>query len=93
LYYGRLVDSTILVALSTIAAQQSSPADAMAQAVNHLLDYCVTHPNAILCYHASDMILKLHSDALYLSKAKAQSQARGHFFLGNKSSNNPKRNN
>jgi hypothetical protein len=35
------------------------------------------------------MILTLHSDASYLSEAKARSRAGGHFFLGNKPSNKP----
>lgn len=31
--------------------------------VVQLLNYCATHPNAIICYHASDMILAIESDA------------------------------
>jgi hypothetical protein len=41
-----------------------------------------THPDAIIRYHASDMILNVHSDASYLSAPKARSQAGGLFFLG-----------
>jgi hypothetical protein len=33
-------------------------------------------------YHASNMIMNIHSDALYLSKTKAGSRACGHFFMG-----------
>jgi hypothetical protein len=40
-----------------------------------------THPDAIIRYHASDMILNVHSDASYLSTPKARSQAGGYFFL------------
>ena len=36
-------------------------------------------------FHTSDMILHIHSDASYLSKAKAHSRACGHFFMGWKS--------
>jgi hypothetical protein len=36
-----------------------------------------THPDAIIRYHASDMILNVHSDASYLSAPKAHSQAGG----------------
>jgi hypothetical protein len=49
----------------------------------HLLDYVATHPDAILTYTKSDMILSVHSDASYLSKPKARSRAGGHFFLSN----------
>ena len=41
-----------------------------------------THPDAIIRYRASDMILNIHSDASYLSAPKACSQAGGYFFLG-----------
>jgi hypothetical protein len=32
-------------------------------ATNQLLDYLATHPDAAIGYHASDMILHIHSDA------------------------------
>jgi hypothetical protein len=41
-----------------------------------------THPNAKICYRASDMILTVHSDASYLSAPPARSRAGGYFFLG-----------
>ena len=53
----------------------------------HLLDYAATHPNAVICYHRSDMILKIHSDASYLSEKEARSRAGGYFFLANKNDN------
>ncbi len=47
-----------------------------------LLDYLATHPNATIRYHASDMIMNVHSDASYLSELDARSRACGHFFMG-----------
>jgi hypothetical protein len=41
-----------------------------------------THPDAIIWYRASDMILNVHSDTSYLSAPKAPSRAGGYFFLG-----------
>jgi hypothetical protein len=41
-----------------------------------------THPDAKICYRASDMILNIHSDASYLSAPCACSCAGGYFFLG-----------
>eukprot|EP00957_Ditylum_brightwellii_P138921 10589348-Ditylum_brightwellii.AAC.1 len=38
----------------------------------------------MLCFLASNMILTLHSDALYLSEKKAHSRAAGHFYLSRK---------
>jgi len=37
---------------------------------------------AKMWYFASDMILNVHSDALYLTAPKARSRADGHFFMG-----------
>jgi hypothetical protein len=67
LYYSRAVDSTILVALGTLAAAQAQGTQATAEACTHLLNYCTTHPDAVICYTASDMVLHVHSDASYLS--------------------------
>jgi hypothetical protein len=50
-----------------------------------MLDYLVTHPDATIRYHASDMILQIHSDASYLSVSNARSRLGGLFILGNKS--------
>jgi hypothetical protein len=46
-----------------------------------LLDYLATQEDAVLSYHASNMVLAVHSDASYLSKLKAHIRAGGHFFL------------
>jgi hypothetical protein len=83
LYYGRAVDNTLLVALSDIASRQAKATNLTAQDTTRLLDYCATNPNATLRFHASDMILKGHSDASYLNASKARSRVGGHFYLGN----------
>jgi hypothetical protein len=54
LYYGRAVDPTILPAISTKASQQAQGAEAVANACHQLLDHVATHPNAGICYLASD---------------------------------------
>ena len=45
------------------------------------LDYCETHPDAMIRYHASDMILSLQSNGSYLSEPYSKSRAVGHFYL------------
>ena len=45
------------------------------------LDYAASHPDAILTYRASDMVLVLHSDISYLSEPQARSRTGGHFFF------------
>jgi hypothetical protein len=54
-------------------------------ATNQLLDYLATHLDATIRYHASDMILHIHSDASYLSVSNARSRLGGMFFCGDKS--------
>jgi len=47
-----------------------------------LLDYVATYPDAIIRYHASDMVLHVDSDAAYIVLPNARSRYAGHFFLG-----------
>ena len=81
LYYARAVDSTMLVALSAIASEQATPTEKTLQKIKQFLDYAASQEDAILTYHASNMVLAVHSDASYLSEKKARSRAGGHFFL------------
>jgi len=46
-----------------------------------LLNYLATQEDAVLSYHANDMVLAVHSNVSYLSEPKARSRAGGHFFL------------
>ena len=50
--------------------------------VKEFLDYMHTHPDSIIRYYASNMVLNVHSDASYLTAPKARSRIGGHFFLG-----------
>ena len=50
--------------------------------MSQVLYFVATHPNVTIRYCASNMILNVHSDALYLSKPCAQSRVAGHYFLG-----------
>ena len=70
------------MALSEISSQQAALTENTMKHVNHFLDYMWTHPDAVTRHCASDMILNVHSDASYLSAAKARSRAEGYFFLG-----------
>jgi hypothetical protein len=83
LYYARAVDSTMLVALSAIASDQASPTKNTMRKCLQFLDYVATHPDAILTFKRSNMVLNVHSDASYLCEPKARSRAGGHFFLSN----------
>eukprot|EP00804_Cyclotella_cryptica_P000705 CCRYP_000993-RA/>CCRYP_000993-RA protein AED:0.40 eAED:0.40 QI:0/-1/0/1/-1/1/1/0/237 len=81
-------DPTIPHALSELATQQSNATEQTLKRCHHFLDYMATHPDARIRYHASDMILNVHSDASYLSVKNAKSRAAGIFFLGSLPQNN-----
>ena len=83
-WYSRATDPTMAQTLSSIASRQSKATTQLKNEVNQFLDYCATHPDAIVRYKASDMILALHSDASHLSEPLSKSRAAGHFYLTNK---------
>ncbi len=77
----------MLIALGSSAAAQTEGTQATMEACTQLLNYAATHPNAVLQYTASNMILHIHSDALYLSETKARSCTGGYFYLSNNTEN------
>jgi hypothetical protein len=83
LFLGRAVDSTLLCLISAIASQSSKPTEDTMQQTLQLLNYLATQEDAMLSYHASDIVLAVHSNASYLSEPKARSRTRGHFVLSN----------
>ncbi len=81
LHYARAVNITVLMALHSIAIEQSKGTTNMMAKAKQLLDYLATYPEATIRFWASDMILNVHLDALYLSEPNVRSQACGHFFM------------
>jgi len=81
LFYGWAVDSMMLLALNDLAMEQSKRTEKIAAALMHLLNYTATHPEAKIRYYASDMILYIDSDALYLSLPLGKSRAGGFFYF------------
>jgi hypothetical protein len=81
LYYSD-VDYCILPALNEISSQQSAPTTDTNDSSNWLMDYLHTYPNAVIRFHASDMILKTTVDAACLVLPKARSHAAAHYHLG-----------
>ena len=63
LYCARVVDCTMLHALNYLATRVNDGTQKTVEALNHFLDYCATHPEAVVLYRASDMTLHNHSDA------------------------------
>jgi hypothetical protein len=85
LFYARTVDPTVLMPLNDIATEQTKSTEKTQAATNQLLDYLAMHPDSTIRYHASDMILHIHSDASYLSVSNARSHLGCLFFCGDKS--------
>ena len=83
LYYARAVNPTMLTSRGSISAQQANPTEKTMQNVRLLLDYVDSHPDAILTYQASEMVLAGHINTSYLSKIKDGSRAGGNFFISN----------
>jgi hypothetical protein len=67
LYYARAVDPTLIMPINVLSSEQSKSTAVTADKVTKLLNYCNTHPETKIRYHASDMILHIHSHALYFS--------------------------
>jgi hypothetical protein len=68
--------------LNDIETEQTTATEKTETTAGQLLDYLATHPDATIRFHASDMILHIHSDASYLSVPKARSRLGGLFYLG-----------
>jgi hypothetical protein len=83
LFLSRAVNSTLLCPISAIAAQLAMSTEDTMKYTMQFLDYVATQEEAILTFNASNMKLKVHSNASYLSELKAMSRAGGHFFLSN----------
>jgi hypothetical protein len=90
LYSARAVDPTLIMPINVQASEQSNTTEVTADKVIKLLNYCNTHPETKIWYHASDMILHSHSDASYLSENEAKTRAGGFFYMGNTSQNDKK---
>lgn len=81
LFYARAVDTTILIALGSLATEQANPTTKTMEKCLQFLDYAASQEDAMVTYRSSDMILGIHSNASYLSEPKSCSRAGGHFFM------------
>jgi hypothetical protein len=85
LYYARAVEPTVIMPLNDISTGKTKETEKTQAATNQLLDYLATLPETTISYHASDMILHIHSDASYISVSNTRSRLGGLFFCGDKS--------
>jgi hypothetical protein len=80
LYYTRELYPTF----KGITTEQTKATEKTQAASDQLLDYLASHPDVTIWYHASDMMLHIHSDASYLSVSNARIRLRGLLFCGDK---------
>jgi hypothetical protein len=81
LFLAWAVNGGLLLALSSLASQQANSTEKTMELCKKFLNFMATQEEAILTYRVSEMVLAIHSDALYLSKPKARSRAGGHLFM------------
>ncbi len=82
LYYGRCVDGRILPATCALASEQASPTLSTMARLQRLLGYVAAHPDGRKIFRASDMLLRVLSDASFLSRPNSGSVAGGLSYLG-----------
>jgi hypothetical protein len=80
--YARAVDPTLIMSINVLASEHSKDTSDTEDKFIKLLKYCNTHRDTQIRYHASDMILYIHSDASYLSEREAKSREGGFFYMG-----------
>ena len=85
LYYTRAVDPTMLITLSALSSEQTKDTEntAIRLPVTQFLDYCATYPSTTIRFKASNMRLKCHANASYLSEPNTHSRSGAHFYIGN----------
>ena len=71
----------MLPSLNTISEQQANPAQNTEAAITHFRDYAATNPSTIVQYKDIYMIIRIDSDASYLSKPRARSHTGVHYYL------------
>ncbi len=78
----QILGSMVLMALSTIAAEQTVATLKTMEKCVQLLDYLLHNLEVKVWFCALDMVLNISSNASYLSKANTRIRLCGHFFMG-----------
>ncbi len=89
LYYGRAVDARLLPATCALSSEQALPTSDTMDRLDRLLGYAAAHPNGQKIFRASEMVLRLMSDASYLSRPRAGSVAGSFHYLGDHNNQAP----
>ena len=79
LYYARAIDPTMLVALNSLESVQTNPKIETTKKITRFLNYSATHPDTVIEYSKSGMIIQIYLDASYISEPESRSRA-GEYF-------------
>jgi hypothetical protein len=90
LYYAIAIDPTLIMPINVLASEQSRATVVTAHKVIKLLNYCNTHPETKIRYHASDIILHIHRYASYLSEKQSKSRSGGFLYMGSSTNTDKK---
>jgi hypothetical protein len=74
----------MLPAIGSLASEQANGTKNTMRKIVQLLNYCASHPDAVVRYTASDMVLHVESDASYQSETKSRSRIARYHYLGPK---------
>ena len=81
LYYGRAVNSKLLVSLSKLGSTQAAVTELDKADLSQLLNYLSTYPDNVILYCSSAIILVAYSDAAYPNVSRAHSCSGPHIML------------
>ena len=66
LYYARAIYLTMLMALNSLPEVQTKPSIETAKQITHFLNYSTKHPDAIIEYIKSGIILLIYYNKSYI---------------------------
>ena len=88
LFYGRIIDYSILEQTNTIGQSQGNPTTDTIDQVNHLIGYVKEYPDTKLIIKGNDMQLRVMYDASFMTAHARKSKGGAVYYLAN--TNDPK---
>ena len=70
----------MLMALNSLVSIHATTIIETAKQTTQLLNYSVSHIDAVKEYRRSVMIIHIYSDAFYISETKERSRSGGHYY-------------
>ena len=83
LFYGRIIDYSILEQTNTIGQSQGNPTTDTVDQVNHLIGYLKEYPDTKLVIKGNDMQLRVMYDASFMTAHARKSKGGAIYYLAN----------